>query len=136
MAASAGPSFVGAAHAGSPFVSLTFLGGVLLLVLFAWNPPWWGPRWYRDVRAGLEAGTVEADLRDPITALVVGALRLPQETSGNAVTQHVGGEPIASWPVAWINGTETMQTTRASSAPERWTAGLSCAGTRSSLRRT
>jgi hypothetical protein len=117
ITASAGLSFIGAAHTDSTLVRVTFLAGVFFLGLFAWNPRWWGPRWYRDVRAGLERGTVEADLRDPITALVVGALRLPQETSGGAVTQHVGGEPIASWPVAWINGAETAQTTRAFERP-------------------
>jgi hypothetical protein len=113
MAASAGLSFVGAAKAGSTFVSLTFLAGVAFLVLFVWNPRWWGPRWYREVRAGLEGGTVKADLRDPITALMVGALRLPQETSGDVVSQHTSGEPLESWSAAWINGAETAKTTRA-----------------------
>jgi hypothetical protein len=117
MTASGGLSFIGAAATDSTLVRVTFLAGVLFLVLFVCNPRWWGPRWYRAVRAGLEAGTLEADLRDPITALAVGAFRLPQETSGDVVTQQIGGDAVESWRLAWINGAETAQPTRAFERP-------------------
>ncbi|MGI9097164.1 MAG: hypothetical protein ACR2H2_01495 [Solirubrobacteraceae bacterium] len=112
-----GLSFLGATNADSTFVRLTFLVGVLFFVLFLWNPRWWGPRWYREVRAGLEGGTIEADLSDPATALVVGAFRPPQDTSSDVVNQHIGGEPIETWPVTWIAGAETAEKAHAFERP-------------------
>jgi len=33
---------------GSPLGQLAFVLAVVGIVLYFWDPPWWGPRWYRE----------------------------------------------------------------------------------------
>jgi len=33
---------------GSPLGPLAFVLAVVGIVLYFWDPPWWGPRWYRE----------------------------------------------------------------------------------------
>jgi len=42
---------------------------------------------------------------------------VPQDTSGDVVSQRFGGEPIEAWPVTWIAGSETAEKARAFEHP-------------------
>lgn len=104
--------------AGSAPVTLLFIVGLLLLGLFLVNPRWWGPAWYRAVRASLRDGSVDPDMQDPSTALFVGAARgKPPHSSAAVVEQEFSGEPHEGWPVTWIAGPETAQKAHALQRP-------------------
>lgn len=44
---------------------------VMAVVLMLWNPAWWGPSWYRQLKSTGEE--IEPDLRDPLTAATFAA---------------------------------------------------------------
>jgi hypothetical protein len=94
------------------------VASMFLFGLFFFNPRWWGPAWYRAVRADLEAGRIGPDMRDPTTALIVGALAGTSEHSSAAVVeQEFSGAPQEVWPVTWIEGSETTRTQHAFQRP-------------------
>jgi hypothetical protein len=105
MCAAAG---LGSLGASSGLIGVLFLVGLILFGLFLLNPRWWGPAWYRAVRADLKGGGVSPDMRDPSTALFVSAVsEKPGHSSATVVDEEFMGEPYDVWPVTWIAGSET-----------------------------
>lgn len=105
MCLSGGLAVLGAAGA---IVGALFLVGLILFGVFLVNPRWWGPAWYRAVRADLNCGKTRPDMLDPSTALVVGSMEgKPRHDSAAVVDQQFSGEPDESWPVTWIRGSAT-----------------------------
>jgi hypothetical protein len=89
-------------------VAVLFLAGLVLFGIFLLNPRWWGPAWYRTVRADLKAGRIRPDMHDPSTALIVGAIDgTPSRSSTAVVEQEFSGAPDEAWSVTWIRGRET-----------------------------
>lgn len=79
---------------GGVLLTLGFLAAVAGIVLFFWDPDWWGPRWFR------ERDRTAYDLSVPLNAAVAGSVRrdLGAEASEAVVRAEMGGaEPLARW---------------------------------------
>jgi hypothetical protein len=70
---------------------VTFLALLAGVVIWMWNPDWYGPAWYR-------ARGDEYDLSVPINAAIAASVRTtPAITSEQAVRTAAGGEPVERW---------------------------------------
>jgi len=50
MLVAAGPVLLGVVSDDSPLVPVGMLCALTGVVLFVWEPHWWGPRWYKERR--------------------------------------------------------------------------------------
>jgi hypothetical protein len=115
MCAAAG---LGSLGASPGLIGVLFFVGLVLFGLFLINPRWWGPAWYRSVRADLKAGESSPDMQDPSTALFVTAVsERPGHSSVTVVDGEFTGEPYDAWPVTWIAGSETAPKAHALQRP-------------------
>jgi hypothetical protein len=89
---------------GGPVGNLLMAAAVVLcllgLVVLVFEPRWWGPRWYHELR---RSGP-EPDLQDPLTALVTGATTPAAPFSSQAeAAEALGGTAVARWRGSYVH---------------------------------
>jgi hypothetical protein len=80
-------------------VAVSFLGFVALL----FEPRWWGPRWYHDLRAS----NPQPDLRDPATAVWISSTVPAPFSSRLKAAQAFGEAPVARWRGNYVYDPDT-----------------------------
>jgi uncharacterized membrane protein len=103
-----GLNLVGLVSARSPVMYVGFLILVAGLVLYVWAPPWWGPRWYRELER-----PIEPDMDDPLTAVVVAGTS-PRRSKAPRAAPFGRSRPLKGWRGNWIAGEETGE------RPHKW----------------
>jgi hypothetical protein len=73
---------------------------LLGVVALVFEPRWWGPRWYHELRRG----DPQPDLQDPLTALVTGATTPAAPFSSQAeAAEALGGTAVARWRGSYVH---------------------------------
>ncbi|HEU0286394.1 MAG TPA: hypothetical protein VFR22_05060 [Nocardioidaceae bacterium] len=94
-----GPWFT--AVAGLPIL---FGAALVLAVIFARLPRWWGPGWYRE----MSEAERRADLTNAFAAAVVGLTDRPGVVSAkDAADRYRGDRPLGSWRGGWVHDPDT-----------------------------
>jgi hypothetical protein len=93
---------VGPFPGSSALVGAALTGGLVAFVLALWNPPWFGPRWFRDMKASGEP--VDPDLSDPLTASTYALARTGVDARGPVAERFGDSEPIEKWRVSLVDG--------------------------------
>lgn len=94
-------------HDVSPFPGSSFLagaalvGGLVAVVLALWDPPWFGPAWFREVKA---SGPVEPDLSDPLTASTYAMSRGDVDPRAPVARRFGDSKPLERWRVSLVDG--------------------------------
>jgi hypothetical protein len=94
-------------HDAGPFPGSSALAGAALVtalvaaVLAVWNPPWFGPAWFRDLKT---SGPVDPDLSDPLTASTYALSRTDVDARGPVAERFGDGPPLHAWRVSLVDG--------------------------------
>lgn len=90
------------------------------VILMLWNPPWWGPSWYRKMKAQSER--LDPDYRDPLTAATYAAVSSsPRATPREVLTAD---PPLVEWRASLL-AAQSPGATR-NSGPQRKVGGRLC----------
>jgi hypothetical protein len=87
---------------------------LLGLVVLVFEPRWWGPRWYHDLRAS----NPQPDLQDPLTALATGATTpAPLFSSQAEAAEALGGTAVARWRGNYVHDPDARHREHGLAAP-------------------
>lgn len=95
-------------HDSGPFTGSSALVGAALVValmafvLALWNPVWFGPRWYRELKAS--GDPIEFDLSDPLTASAYAFARADVDERALVAETFGDAPPAAAWRVSLVDG--------------------------------
>lgn len=91
----------GAFTGSAVLVGAALVAALLAPILAVWNPSWFGPAWYRELKAS--GKPIEPDLSDPLTA-ATDALTRSDVNGRTPVAKRFGeSRPLARWRVSLLH---------------------------------